>query len=366
MDDMISVIVPVYNVERYLPRCIESILKQTYQNIELILVDDGSPDRSGAICDYYAQKDKRIRVIHKENGGVSSARNAGLDVAKGKFINFVDGDDWIPNDSLEKLYYAMQKSDAQLLVGCYDQREGHVYKHQIDNQVINVKNASQKDKEIFLHSSKYLEMPVLKLFLNSILTEHHIRFDTTVKLGEDSCFCFSYLLHCDKICIISDIVYHYNKLVPNSATHKKYDFSDRMKWRLLTLNKYSLLIGKFNFSNEEKNTLVSYRAYNDVLGLAIIAIREKKETLIESIIKTFYDFIMLDDKWLSVAPFDKLKDIVLYNNYENISDKFKENVNEKTSFIKKIKSKIKKFSIPFIEKKRDGLINYRKILKRVK
>ena len=92
---LISVIVPVYKVEKYLHRCVDSILVQTYTNLEIILVDDGSPDRCGAICDEYAAKDSRIRVIHQENGGLSAARNAGLDVCSGEYIAFVDSDDWL-------------------------------------------------------------------------------------------------------------------------------------------------------------------------------------------------------------------------------------------------------------------------------
>ena len=102
-DALISVIVPVYNVEKYINRCIESVLAQTYRNFELILVDDGSPDNCGAICDDYASKDRRIRVIHKENGGVSSARNAGLDSAGGDYILFVDSDDYITPEHIELL-----------------------------------------------------------------------------------------------------------------------------------------------------------------------------------------------------------------------------------------------------------------------
>ncbi len=91
----ISVIVPVYNVEQYLPRCIDSILAQTFTDFELLLIDDGSRDNSGKICDEYAEKDSRIRVFHKENGGVSSARNVGLDNTCGEYVSFIDSDDWI-------------------------------------------------------------------------------------------------------------------------------------------------------------------------------------------------------------------------------------------------------------------------------
>lgn len=94
-DSLISIIVPVYNVEQYLSRCVDSLVNQTYHNIEIILVDDGSPDRSGEICDEYAKKDKRVKVIHQSNGGLSDARNTALDIAKGDYLMFVDSDDWI-------------------------------------------------------------------------------------------------------------------------------------------------------------------------------------------------------------------------------------------------------------------------------
>ena len=98
----ISVIVPIYKVEKYLARCVDSIINQTYKNLEIILVDDGSPDGCGAMCDEYAKKDERIKVIHKENGGLSSARNAGLDIATGDYIAFVDSDDRLSSDAYEK------------------------------------------------------------------------------------------------------------------------------------------------------------------------------------------------------------------------------------------------------------------------
>lgn len=112
---MISVIVPIYNVEKYLSKCIESIISQTYKNIEIILVDDGSPDNCGIICDKYAQRDARIVVIHKENGGLSSARNAGLDVAKGDFIGFVDSDDWIEPTMYEEMLELMQSKNLDVV-----------------------------------------------------------------------------------------------------------------------------------------------------------------------------------------------------------------------------------------------------------
>lgn len=115
--DKISVIVPVYRVEEYLPKCVESIINQTYKNLEIILVDDGSPDRCGQMCDEYAKEDDRIRVVHKQNGGLSSARNAGLDVATGEYIGFVDSDDYIAPEMYETLYKQI-KADGTCLAAC--------------------------------------------------------------------------------------------------------------------------------------------------------------------------------------------------------------------------------------------------------
>ena len=115
MKGLISVIVPVYNTEKYLDRCIQSILSQTYSNIEILLIDDGSTDSSGAICDKYAEQDSRVRVFHKANGGVSSARNMGLDKAKGTWFTFVDSDDWIDMDMYEQMYNAAIQNKVDMV-----------------------------------------------------------------------------------------------------------------------------------------------------------------------------------------------------------------------------------------------------------
>jgi len=117
--EFISIIIPVYNVEAYLNRCIQSVIHQTYQNLEIILVDDGSTDHSGQMCDAYAKSDKRIKVVHKSNGGLSDARNAGLKVATGNYIGYVDSDDWIELDMYERMYDACIKNQAELAICRY-------------------------------------------------------------------------------------------------------------------------------------------------------------------------------------------------------------------------------------------------------
>ena len=116
MKDLISVIIPVYLVEQYLERCVNSVLAQTYRNLEIILVDDGSPDRCGEMCDAYVEKDDRVKVIHKKNGGLSDARNAALDICTGEFISFVDSDDYVSEDFIETLYHAVKTHRTKLAV----------------------------------------------------------------------------------------------------------------------------------------------------------------------------------------------------------------------------------------------------------
>ena len=121
---LISVIVPVYKVEAFLPKCVNSILNQTYKNLEILLVDDGSPDGSGALCDAYARQDSRVRVIHKKNGGLSDARNAGIEAAAGDYLAFVDSDDWLEPDTYEVMLSAAERHHTQLVcAGRYDEYE---------------------------------------------------------------------------------------------------------------------------------------------------------------------------------------------------------------------------------------------------
>ena len=112
-EDLISIVIPVYKVEKYLEKCVESVINQTYKNLEILLVNDGSPDNCPKICDEYAQKDNRIKVIHKENGGLSDARNAGIDVATGKYITFIDSDDYISNDYVEYMYNLLKQNNTK-------------------------------------------------------------------------------------------------------------------------------------------------------------------------------------------------------------------------------------------------------------
>lgn len=169
MNELISVIVPVYNVESCIEKCIKSIIGQTYQNLEIILVDDGSIDKSGQICDEYAQVDRRIQVIHKRNEGPSEARNSGLEICKGRYIGFVDGDDWLASDMYEFLYQTLLEYQADVVVcGHYIEGDEGVYASECADGSLKVYNSHEavcavvKDEEI--HSYAWDKLYKKELF----------------------------------------------------------------------------------------------------------------------------------------------------------------------------------------------------------
>lgn len=205
-EPLISVIVPVYNVEAYLHRCLDSIICQTYQNLEIILVDDGSPDNSGAICDEYAKKDKRIQVIHKQNGGVSSARNAGLEAASGEYIGWVDSDDWIEHDMFEYLKDLAVTSQADVAqCGRYWENGDFVaeqYRSACGLQVIDLL------ADVTPSMWKGIANEVwCKLFRADII--EHIRFRNDLSVGEDIDFVLRVLRRAKRFAIGAEAKYHY-------------------------------------------------------------------------------------------------------------------------------------------------------------
>lgn len=156
---LISVIVPVYKVEEYLVECVDSIRSQTYEDLEILLIDDGSPDRSGEMCDALALEDPRIRVIHKKNGGLSSARNTGLDEAKGEYVSFVDSDDWIAPDMYERLYGLMCKHKAQIAAGGLQTSTGVHF---------NLQYPARKEIEVFSRLDALREVTRNQKITNSV------------------------------------------------------------------------------------------------------------------------------------------------------------------------------------------------------
>lgn len=215
---LISLIVPVYNAEKYLHRCIDSILVQTFTDFELLLINDGSKDKSGTICDEYAAKDSRVRVFHKKNGGVSSARNVGLDNAKGIWVAYVDSDDWVTNDYLKNLLSHTQgKIDLVVSFPTYIYRDGTSKKVEYPSKLVNENNF----EDIFVeHSMHQNTSPWSKLFRRELIERFNIRFCEEMHIGEDLLFLYTYMIHTVNIYISKDADYLYSYDMETSLTKR--------------------------------------------------------------------------------------------------------------------------------------------------
>jgi glycosyltransferase involved in cell wall biosynthesis len=220
MYDLISIIVPIYNVEKYLSKCIESILKQSYINFELILINDGSTDNSSSICEYYKNFDDRIILINKVNNGVSSARNYGLKVASGRYIGFVDADDYIQDDMYEKMYNCINYNNADLCICSKAFIDNQDYKPirtdvlcDIELDLIDNVNAIKKILKFNFSTSLWAT-----LYKKSCIED--IYLNETIHFWEDYEFQFRCITHCKNIAIYHEPVYHYVQRM-GSANHQK-------------------------------------------------------------------------------------------------------------------------------------------------
>lgn len=227
---LISVIVPVYNAEKYIKKCLDSIINQTYRNLEIITVDDGSTDNSGLICDEYAKKDSRIIVIHINNSGVSAARNQGLKIAKGDYIGFVDSDDYISENMYEMLFSAMKKDDADLVCCNYIQvnEQGIPFSDQqlpIKDECITAEEALS----YFILWGCYYVAPCNKLYKAHIF--HTLTFPVE-KRYEDLYIIHKIISQCNKISHVSKVLYYYARHEGSFTLEKfniqEFDFAEAM------------------------------------------------------------------------------------------------------------------------------------------
>ena len=220
----LSVIVPVYNAENCLGKCVDSLVNQTYKNLEIIPVNDGSTDGSAALCDALAAQDDRIKVIHKPNGGVSSARNAGLDAATGQYITFADSDDWLDSDAYSKCMSEAATADADLVVFGY---ETHLsYGNTKTYMDCNMFTRYEYKENIARYISTGVGFNAVwnKVFRARIIDDYNIRFDETMQINEDGVFNCRFFAAAGHIRCIPDIFYHYNMLGSNSTGKGRVDY----------------------------------------------------------------------------------------------------------------------------------------------
>lgn len=223
MEELVTIVVPVYKVEKYIDRCIKSILNQTYKNLEIILVDDGSPDNCGEICENYAQKDERIKVVHKENGGLSDARNAGISISNGKYISFIDSDDYIDPEYIELLYKTIKKDKSDMAISSHKV----IYENGTVLEKATKEESILKPKEVLkriLYDDGIDLSAWAKLYKIDLFKE--IRYPKG-RLFEDAATTYKLVDKCEKISIISRSTYNYiirgNSITNVNFSEKKMD-----------------------------------------------------------------------------------------------------------------------------------------------
>lgn len=249
-EELVSIIVPVYKTEYFLAECIESLINQTYKKIEIILVDDGSPDESGKICDEYKEIDKRIKVIHQKNQGVSVARNKGLYESKGSWVIFVDGDDVAEKNMVEKLYNATQKDDCEIVFGNYN-----ILTKQNKLPKIYFKGSgkifSSEEKNILIEKCmENLGVPWGKIYKKSLIVDNNIEFKPNLKRMQDSIFNIYIFKESTKIKYIEDIVYNYRQFMESSCYKYTKDIDITS---MQILNETKQFIEKYNLQKELMN-----------------------------------------------------------------------------------------------------------------
>lgn len=275
----VSITVPVYKVEKELPRCIESLINQTLENIEIILVDDGSPDNCGNICDDYAKKDSRIKVIHKKNGGLATARQAGLNIVTGEYYTVCDSDDWVEPYAYETLYKKAKETNADIV---------------ISNHYINYPNGKQIESPTYEYISqdKYI-LDIMyhkasantwnKLFKVSTISRYDINYEMGINLGEDALFLYKLLLHPLKISTIYKPYYHYHRDINSNS------YTNNVTLKTVEQNKYVWEWKRVHYVDKKYNKAHKYSTID--LAFTTIRANDASRDFFKSIVQnvTFID-----------------------------------------------------------------------------
>lgn len=304
---LVSVIIPVYNKKPWLYKCINSILCQTYKKIEIILVDDGSTDGSDVICDQLASSDNRIVVIHKSNGGVSSARNKGIEVSTGEYIAFIDADDTVKTTYIEHL---MQYEGFDLVVNS-NQKENYEY---VDDNI-----------RYFVESfgrTLWGTSPWGKIYNSNIIKRQDIKFDINERFGEDTLFNLLYLRYCKSIKIIPYNEYNYRFVAPARYSLSSKEIVNKIK---LLKNAYDILGKRFNCNYD-----ISYDIRMTISIFPIKEILQKGDSIYFSIYKQYFPYKTIQDLYYDniCSPLYRCislaKDEAIFNNYIQVKSILKQ------------------------------------------
>lgn len=320
-DDLISIIVPIYNVEKYIKKCIGSLIDQTYKKIEILLIDDGSPDKCGIICDEFAEKDDRIKVIHQTNGGLSDARNTGLNESKGKYIVFVDSDDYVEKKYVELLYKTIIKNNVQISqCGINKFFNDTNAKERIGYE----QNLSINSKQMMLdlYDGKWENIVVWNKMYSKKLFEN-IRFPKG-KIHEDEFTTYKLLFLSNEIAIISDCLYNYRQ-TNESIMGKKYNIK-----RLDVIDAMQERLEFYKEKKDDELYKITYLCYLNNIKRAYFRVKENikdsneiqenlKKIYKEKSIKFLKEYNVNFDKKIKICLFYKIPNIAyiefLFKNY---------------------------------------------------
>lgn len=300
-----SIIIPVYNSEKTLGRCLDSILKQDYSDYEIILVNDGSSDASEKICIDYAYKYPNIKYRAKTNGGASSARNSGLDIAEGDYILFVDSDDYVDKDYFFHLKDNYLKNGLSIFTYTWKKTSGFVKRN------ISVSNDLSKfDKCKQLILSRSINSPYAKIFDRELIEKHHLRFDVQMPVAEDFNFCIAYLFVCEKISVINEAVYFYDVTNTDSLVRSR-------KKGLIDIYPYvfdtaynSIINSSFNEIEKKELLCIWDKLHTDSFITCVMEEQKDKNTPINKVLseirhmcKKFYSEYKPDYGYLNAVHF---------------------------------------------------------------
>lgn len=323
MDILISIIVPIYNVEKYLDKCIDSIINQTYTNLEIILVDDGSPDNCPRICDQWALKDQRIIVIHKPNGGLSDARNAGIDIAKGDYFFFLDSDDWIRKDAIQILYSLLNEKDADISCCGVELK---------DEEGMSISKWSDENCPTLMDSDQSMEQYLSKISIGSIAWNKlykaelfkEIRYPFG-KLHEDEFTTWKLIFKSQKIAYTPDCLYYYiqrkGSIINSKISIKHLDELSAMEelWEYLEQEKKLQLL-KMIVSRYFRKSIELYNRYvydshgkqNEGTSKIIELISTRRSCIFKDNTLAFVERIKL----VAIINFSDLYNKIIWSRYE--------------------------------------------------
>lgn len=315
MKDYISVVIPIFNVEKWLTDCLESIVNQSFNNLELILVNDGSTDNSGEICKIYSQKDNRIKILHKQNGGLSSARNAGIDAATGKYIVFIDPDDRISEDYFIKLFSIAEEHNCDAVVSGYTTvpNNNNIIPGYRLNTVMNGREFVLSAQSI--HSNNDLCFVWRNMYKLKIIKDRNLRFNENVFIGEDVIFNLEYFLESKRLIAIDSILYLYTINNPDSLM--RVPFKPKLESSLVLQYKIrrqlSQKSGLLNFKHYKKDLAIYY--INNIYRQIVNNLKKSPNINIDQDLRRILNYQMFTDSLKEIGLFyrgNNIKEYIYY------------------------------------------------------